>query len=1082
MNSSSSSGELWEFLLVDPTTSDNGHGSSNNDDNENSSSGTIDEECYHSHFFPFLVFFYLASTVLFIILSCGIEFRIFHFSSQGTPTQPYTRSYHVESLMEIKLLVLTVMLIILIITGLAATIFAPTYRRCHDALENAASSSSTSSNDDKNDMYLDDDDYGDQDDDANDGTGGGSFRRSHRFGSKTWWFGYGILLLSHVAETVLTFALLLNLLCQPKISILESRQQQQEQQQQQMSPTQQQHFLIAQRQHQHHQSSMMSEERWATRCHILCSCLSVSTCFVFGGRDLWTGRFGGSSGAATTAATTTTTDPTTIPYHYNAVARALSDYLETHGVLDVVPTDLVMGLLVLQRVQRQRILESRLDVLQNQKRLQLQQETHPKQQPHALLRASSSVSQGSTSTPPRQQILERTESLPAESISAVPSSTPSATVASALASGGHMTTGAVPSSMTGLRSRTNSANDLAASNASISTTKVKVSNDPSIKTPQDVLSFRRRRQRVRTSLHRRRSQQHQHSLESMPDSGDEDNNPVGSNVYVDIDGDEKQQHSQLSSPNRVFPPSDSPIKSRLLQHVLNATDPQDVRILQDGARFARYALSIYTWMMYLYVHPISGLPKLLCGPKRRHPASIVSDSCSSCCLFCMRSGRDVQLRRHARRLRVQRRQRSGSEEDEEGNNRSDSSLLPPISYQLQQQQQGLTMQARQDSLSPTADGLSGLIDNTGSPGVSPTNRVNHNSNGGNMCIPRSERFVGDTVCDLHKHSLLLTAQIDESELVYADFNNTLSSVPYCILLDHTTQSVVVSVRGTLSLEDLVTDVDLDPEPLESLAIEFGLCDQKEGNLDLANDTGDVQTSMNISSNNTGEKENPFRNQYAHGGVVACVRNLYNDLQRHRLLDRLLLGESSSGNDGLYDDNSLPMYPNYTLTLVGHSLGGAACVLLSYLLQPKFPAVRVWTFSPPGCTMTWELATKCQEWTTTFVLDSDLVPRLSLDSLEWLRNDVLQIIGRVKVPKYRVAQTLILAPPSSTLGDDTSPEHCCSDSGLPCCICNCWGSDGESCGDGMCSFCCGGVGDYEQDLQVLNQVLDELLHPVDEAPP
>ena len=34
----------------------------------------------------------------------------------------------------------------------------------------------------------------------------------------------------------------------------------------------------------------------------------------------------------------------------------------------------------------------------------------------------------------------------------------------------------------------------------------------------------------------------------------------------------------------------------------------------------------------------------------------------------------------------------------------------------------------------------------------------------------------------------------------------------------------------------------------------------------------------------------------------------------------------------------------------------------------------------------------------------------------------------------------------------------------------------------CCSCCGGGGDYEEDLQVLNRVMENLLHPVDEAPP
>jgi sn1-specific diacylglycerol lipase len=88
------------------------------------------------------------------------------------------------------------------------------------------------------------------------------------------------------------------------------------------------------------------------------------------------------------------------------------------------------------------------------------------------------------------------------------------------------------------------------------------------------------------------------------------------------------------------------------------------------------------------------------------------------------------------------------------------------------------------------------------------------------------------------------------------------------------------------------------------------------------------------------------------------------------------------------------------------------VLLSYMLRSKFPTLRCIAYSPAGCTFTWELATRCNEWTTTCVLDSDIVPRLSVDAIRELRDEVLDIVGRIKVPKYEVARRLV--PPQRCL--------------------------------------------------------------------
>merc|ERR1712150_6560 len=91
---------------------------------------------------------------------------------------------------------------------------------------------------------------------------------------------------------------------------------------------------------------------------------------------------------------------------------------------------------------------------------------------------------------------------------------------------------------------------------------------------------------------------------------------------------------------------------------------------------------------------------------------------------------------------------------------------------------------------------------------------------------------------------------------------------------------------------------------------------------------------------------------------------------------------------------------------GHSLGGGTATLLSFMMRQKFPSLRCITYSPPGCSMSWGLAIACQEFTTAFILDSDLVPRLSYDAMENFRNEVLELIGRVKVPKMEAASKAI----------------------------------------------------------------------------
>jgi len=178
--------------------------------------------------------------------------------------------------------------------------------------------------------------------------------------------------------------------------------------------------------------------------------------------------------------------------------------------------------------------------------------------------------------------------------------------------------------------------------------------------------------------------------------------------------------------------------------VFNRDDEIDRNLIAEGARFARHSLSIYTWMLYFYMNPVTGIPRLL-------------------------AGRFAECYHHEKRS-----------------------------------------------------------ENTFSSKCQENNAV------------------GDNWLHVHKNALLAHSGLDDSDLIYANFENKYNQMPYCIVIDHKWQSVVVSIRGTLSLEDCVVDVLVDPEPLDELGREYGF--DGEG-------------------------------QYCHSGVLACVRHILGDLRR-----------------------------------------------------------------------------------------------------------------------------------------------------------------------------------------------------------
>lgn len=93
---------------------------------------------------------------------------------------------------------------------------------------------------------------------------------------------------------------------------------------------------------------------------------------------------------------------------------------------------------------------------------------------------------------------------------------------------------------------------------------------------------------------------------------------------------------------------------------------------------------------------------------------------------------------------------------------------------------------------------------------------------------------------------------------------------------------------------------------------------------------------------------------------------------------------------------LEQYKGFRLRIVGHSLGGAAAALLAIMLRKKSAEelgfspdiVSAIGFGTPPC-VSKELAERCADYVTTVVLQDDVVPRLSAASLARLRNEILE---------------------------------------------------------------------------------------------
>ena len=145
-----------------------------------------------------------------------------------------------------------------------------------------------------------------------------------------------------------------------------------------------------------------------------------------------------------------------------------------------------------------------------------------------------------------------------------------------------------------------------------------------------------------------------------------------------------------------------------------------------------------------------------------------------------------------------------------------------------------------------------------------------------------------------QHSLLSTFRLAEfgfpsTALVYANSTNKVMATPYCILIDEVERTVVVVIRGSLTLEDLVTD-------LQWSAIELNRAGERVG----------------FDGNG----------KYSHRGILTNSKWIYNDIHRRKIVF-----------DVLRDDKNNP-FRGYNLIITGHSLGGGCAAMLAYMFKPK----------------------------------------------------------------------------------------------------------------------------------------------------
>ena len=251
-----------------------------------------------------------------------------------------------------------------------------------------------------------------------------------------------------------------------------------------------------------------------------------------------------------------------------------------------------------------------------------------------------------------------------------------------------------------------------------------------------------------------------------------------------------------------------------------------------------------------------------------------------------------------------------------------------------------------------------------------------------QCCPCNRRphpnVVKDNSCFCYLAGVRELSGLNEMDIMYASFENNLYQTPFLVCLDHEMESVVISIRGTLSMHDLITDLIAITEPIAF----------------------------------------PDHPTFAvHKGILRAATWVKEKLEELQILER-----------------SFGKVSRYGLVVTGHSLGSGVACILSMLLRDKYPDLHCYCFSPTGSLVNRAAVEYTKSFVTSVTLGQDMIARLNVSTSHRLKEDIIRVLENCRKPKCQilvegmletickcVGRAMVISPDNHTDGSSTDEE-------------------------------------------------------------
>jgi hypothetical protein len=326
--------------------------------------------------------------------------------------------------------------------------------------------------------------------------------------------------------------------------------------------------------------------------------------------------------------------------------------------------------------------------------------------------------------------------------------------------------------------------------------------------------------------------------------------------------------------------------------------------------------------------------------------------------------------------------------------------------------------------------------------------------------------------------------IEPSDLLYVSYTSAAFGVlPYMVVLHRATRSVVVSIRGTVGFNDLITDLlgnpvdarDVLPEWVKTeigdsapMHAHAGILSstkavlkdlQEKGLLDAMMKTASGSLTGNSDKNGctsgTSTSTNGGNEQHGTPSAQTTAPKPSSSIpQRTKTAEFVRQGskiadKSASNNEILHrlrslnEDDEVDLDLNraqsvvdealnnqgWQVVITGHSLGAAVACMISFQLRQYFPTLQCYTYCIPGGCVSPALAEVSKQFCTSVVVGCDAITRVSLPNTKKIVDDMVLALARCKRPKLAIFTDAIFGrrkypettPPTFCAFEDIGPE-------------------------------------------------------------